>query len=292
MKKYKMISDYMNNKKYRLSFNKLAANTFGLDFEDWYKNKLFYNKYICYSFVDGDEVIANISINKMDLIIKDQKKKALQIGTVMTHPNYRNQGLSAALMKHIIEKYENDYDVIYLFANDSVLNFYPKFGFRKTEEYFYELDAAQINKKQSRIRKLNKENEEDHNIILRLAENRQPVSQKLGIYNDIWPLLVYCLYEYSNNLYYLEDEDIILIAAREENRLHIYDILSLEPFILDNIIEKIVLESDKIIEIHFVPKLMKYNVIKGYKQRENDTLFVKSKEDLPKEILFPMTSHT
>lgn len=292
MRKYKMISNYMDNEKYRLSFNKLAANTFGLDFEDWYKNKLFYDRYICYSFAYGDEVIANISINKMDLIIKDQKKKALQIGTVMTHPEHRNQGLSAALMKHIIEKYENDYDIIYLFANDSVLNFYPKFGFKKTEEYFYELDAAQINKKQNRIRKLNKENEEDYNIILRLAENRQPVSKKLGIYNDIWPLLVYCLYEYSNDLYYLEDEDIILIAEREENRLHIYDVLSLEPFNLDDIIEKVVLESDKIIEIHFVPELMKYNVFKGYKQRENDTLFVRSTEDLPEEILFPMTSHT
>ncbi|ERI91978.1 acetyltransferase, GNAT family [Clostridiales bacterium oral taxon 876 str. F0540] len=292
MKKYKMISNYMDNEKYRLSFNKLAANTFGLDFEDWYKNKLFYNRYICYSFVDGDEVVANISINKMDLIIEDQKKKALQIGTVMTHSEYRSQGLSAALMKHIIEKYENDYDVIYLFANDSVLNFYPKFGLKKTEEYFYEVDAAQINKKQSPIRKLNKENEEDYNIILRLAEKRQPVSKKLGICNDIWPLLVYCLYEYSNNLYYLEDEDIILIAEREENRLHIYDILSLQTFILDNIIEKVVLESDKTIEIHFASELMKYNVIKGYKQRENDTLFVRSKVDLPKEILFPMTSHT
>ncbi|MBL4937429.1 GNAT family N-acetyltransferase [Clostridium sp. YIM B02515] len=292
MKKYKMISNYMDNEKYRSSFNKLAVGTFGLDFEDWYKNKLFYNRYICYSFVDRDEIIANISINKMNLIIKNQKKKALQIGTVMTHPEYRNQGLSAALMKHIIEKYENDYDIIYLFANDSVLNFYPKFGFKKAEEYFYELDAAQINKKQSQIRKLNKENEEDYKIILRLAENRQPVSQKLGICNDIWPLLVYCLYEYSNDLYYLEDEDIIVIAVREGDRLHIYDILTLEPFILDNIIEKFVLESDKIIEIHFVPELMKYNVIKGYKQRKNDTLFLRSKEDLSKEILFPMTSHT
>ena len=38
MSDYKMISDYMNNDIYRISFNKLAINTFGLDFEQWYQN--------------------------------------------------------------------------------------------------------------------------------------------------------------------------------------------------------------------------------------------------------------
>lgn len=35
MEEYIMISDYMNDDKYRWSFNKLAVSTF----EDWYKNK-------------------------------------------------------------------------------------------------------------------------------------------------------------------------------------------------------------------------------------------------------------
>lgn len=93
MNEYIMISDYMDKEKYRASFNKLAMNTFGLDFEDWYKRKLYHNRYIYYSYIHKDEVIANVSINKMNLIVEGKSKKAIQLGTVMTHPDYRNKGL-------------------------------------------------------------------------------------------------------------------------------------------------------------------------------------------------------
>jgi len=289
---YILISDYMNKDKYRISFNKLAMNTFGLDFEQWYQNDLFYNIYCCYSYIFENEVIANVSINKMDLVVEGQKKKAIQLGTVMTHPDHRNQGLSASLINHIIEKYGNEYDIIYLFANNSVLEFYPKFGFKKVIESAYELDVKQLQKKEGLIKKLNKDNEEDHEIILRLVTNRQPISQRLGVYNDIWPLLVYCLYEYKDDLYYMVDEDIMVITRRENGRLHIYDILSLNPIDLDSIIEKVVVPNDRTIEFHFIPELYKYKTLKVFKENQDDILFIRSINNLSKEILFPTTSHT
>lgn len=45
----------------------------------------------------------------------------------MTHPDYRGQGLAKKLLEHVIAKYEDQYDFLYLFANDTVLDFYPKF---------------------------------------------------------------------------------------------------------------------------------------------------------------------
>lgn len=292
MSEYIMISDYMDKPKYRLSFNKLAMNTFRLDFEDWYQNNLFYDTYLCYSYINNDEIIANVSINKFSLIIEGQNKSAIQLGTVMTDKNYRKQGLSAALINHIIEKYENEYDIIYLFANSSVSEFYPKFGFKKVIESAYELEADKLQKKETFIKKLDKDNQEDYKIIERLTANRQPISQKLGVYNDIWPLLVHCLYQYKDDLYYLEDEDTIVIAKREGERLHIYDVVRLKTVDLDEVIEKIAIPDDKIIELHFVPELCKYKAHRSLKPRPDDILFVRSKNTLPEEILFPMTSQT
>ncbi|SCY56677.1 GNAT family N-acetyltransferase [Alkaliphilus peptidifermentans] len=292
MREYTLISDYMNIDKYRKSFNKLAMDTFGLDFEDWYHRGLFYNKYMCYSYINEDEVIANVSINKMDLIVEGQNKKAIQIGTVMTHPDYRNKGLSASLMKYIIEKYEKNYDVIYLFANKEVLNFYPKFGFDKVIEAAYQLDVDQLQKKETLIKKLDKDNEEDRKTIERLGSNRLPISKRLGVYNDIWPLFVYCLYEYRNDLYYLVNEDVILIMRREDKKLNIYDILSLKPIDLDSIVEKVVIPDDRIVEFHFVPEFSRYKSSEALKERPDDTLFVISKNTSLKEILFPMPSRT
>lgn len=142
MTNYHLVSDYKDIETYKESFNELAKIVFGLDFKKWYEKGCWNDKYICYSYVDGEKVIANASINKMTLVSSGKEYKAIQVGTVMTHPDYRNQGLSRKLMNHIIEKYEQEYDFIYLFANESVLDFYPRFGFGKVQESSFSLKMS------------------------------------------------------------------------------------------------------------------------------------------------------
>lgn len=55
----------------------------------------------------------------------------------MTETDYRNQGLIRKIMEEIEQDYADRVDGMYLFANDDVLNFYPKFGFQKATEYQY-----------------------------------------------------------------------------------------------------------------------------------------------------------
>lgn len=81
--------------------------------------------------------MANVSVNIMDFVILGEEKRYVQIGTVMTDENYRNQGLSRTLIKKILKEWENKCQGIYLYANNSVLNFYPKFGFSVCSEYQY-----------------------------------------------------------------------------------------------------------------------------------------------------------
>ena len=54
-----------------------------------------------------------------------------QLGTVMTDPDFRGRGLAGRLMREVLSRLPED---VYLFANDSVLDFYPRFGFRKGTE--------------------------------------------------------------------------------------------------------------------------------------------------------------
>jgi GNAT superfamily N-acetyltransferase len=65
----------------------------------------------------------------MNLNVFGEKKRYIQLGTVMTHPDYQGQGLSRVLLKKAIADYRDKCDLIFSFANNSVLNFYPKFGF-------------------------------------------------------------------------------------------------------------------------------------------------------------------
>ncbi len=121
---------YRNDEALRKSFNDLATLVFGINFEEWHQ------------YVDGRKLIANVSVNVLDFVVNGEEKRAIQIGTVMTHPEYRNRGLSKRLMHKVLEAYENRYDFMYLFANQNVLDFYPKFGFKAVSDYPFSMASA------------------------------------------------------------------------------------------------------------------------------------------------------
>ena len=127
---YEMIKNYKDNESLRLSFNELAGKTFGQDFEDWYQNGFWRENYVPYSIVENGKVIANVSVNITDILWDGELKKFIQLGTVMTEENHRNKGLIRQLMEEVEKDYGTKVDGMYLFANDSVVEFYPKFGFK------------------------------------------------------------------------------------------------------------------------------------------------------------------
>lgn len=132
---YVFAKGYKDDNKLRESFNELTQNTYGFDFEEWYKSGYWNDKYIPYSIIDKDRVVANVSVNTVYFNILGQEKLCIQIGTVMTDTEYRGRGLSRFLLERVIKEWKDKCEMIYLFANDSVLDFYPKFGFEKEQEY-------------------------------------------------------------------------------------------------------------------------------------------------------------
>jgi hypothetical protein len=88
MTSFAMVHDYKKNDDLRKSFNELAQRIFGIDFEVWYQGDYWNDNYICYSYTDHGRVIANVSVNTLQLVVNGQRINALQIGTVMTHPDY------------------------------------------------------------------------------------------------------------------------------------------------------------------------------------------------------------
>ena len=119
----------------RSSFNRLAERTFGLNFENWYQNGYWKNNYIPYSIVRQGQVIANVSVNPMTFSDSGTLHHYVQLGTVMTDPDFRGQGLCRLLMEAVEHDWAERAEAIYLFANDTVLDFYPRFGFQRAQEY-------------------------------------------------------------------------------------------------------------------------------------------------------------
>ncbi len=137
-----IIKNYRNDLQLRGSFNRLAKATFNLDFEPWYQMGFWTDDYNPYSVVMDGEVVANVSVNRTDMLIAGERRRLYQLGTVMTDEAYRNRGYIRAIMAEM-EKDITDADGVYLFGNDTVLEFYPKFGFVQGIEHIYTKKIAQ-----------------------------------------------------------------------------------------------------------------------------------------------------
>ncbi len=290
-KEYQFNKGYGKNNELRKSFNNLAQRIFGFDFEQWYQDGYWKEQYIPYSMIDGDKVVANISVNIMNFKVFGEEKRYIQLGTVMTNPDYRNQGLVRILIKKVIDDYGDKCDLMYLFANNSVLDFYPKFGFKELNQYQCIKMLEAIDEDVS-VKKLNMSDENTRNLVIEKVMNAVPVS-KVSMCTNAELIMFYCTLFMKDNVYYLECYDAIVIANFTEDTMAVMDILCTENIPLNRILNAFTNESVKRIVLFFTPQdtaSFETILLKG-----EDTLFAMGKDlQLLKnnQFMFPKLSHT
>ena len=216
-------SNYRDNASLRKSLNKLAGKVFGgLNFEDWYQNGFWKDNYIPYSVVDDGKVVANISVNTCDMNYDGRIVKLIQLGTVMTDPDYRGRGYARMLMEKIIEDYENKVDGIYLFANDSVVDFYPKFGFRKSSEFQYSKGVKIDLDWTAQLVPMAEKRDWDKMVQV-LNENEQ--NAKMYMVSNAGLYMFYLSQFMQENTFYIADCDTYAIAEIEGDTLILHAVI-------------------------------------------------------------------
>jgi ribosomal protein S18 acetylase RimI-like enzyme len=291
MDNFKFVHNYKHIDKYRLSFNDLAQRTFNIDFEKWYQLGLWNHRYICYSYAEGDNIVSNISVNIMELIINGQRKSAVQIGTVMTDPNYRGRGLATSLMNIVLKEYEDKCELVYLFPNVEVLDFYLKFGFTSLQESILSREINISKGNRSNIRKLDVSIEEDLSILTKLASKRIPNSNSFGADKADHILTWYAVNVFPHNIYYLEDKEIIVIFDTEDEILNLYDVISKSEVDLDEIVNQLSDSEIKKVIFHFTPH-SKYIDEQEKIEDLDDLIFVKGNiDDIPDYFRNSITAH-
>lgn len=212
-----IIKNYHKNDTLRQSMSKLAMKRFGIDFDPMYKNGYWSDQYMNISIEEDECIISNISAYELVIEIDYKQYDAVQLGAVMTDPDYLNQGLARRLMEATLEYYK-DKEVIFLFANESVMNFYPKFGFRPVKHIKYKQKDFS-NLKSSKGRKLDYQN--DHQIIEKYVFKKEKNAQRDYVYHDEKLKMFYILYLYQDCLYLHEDG--LVIIEKEDKYLWVHD---------------------------------------------------------------------
>ncbi|MBQ3601225.1 MAG: GNAT family N-acetyltransferase [Lachnospiraceae bacterium] len=286
---YQVIKNYRENNQLRQSFNELAEKTFGLNFEDWYQNGFWGENYNPYSIVQDGKVVANVSVNTTNILWNGEKKHFIQLGTVMTEEAYRNKGLIRRIMEEIEVDYKEKIDGMYLFANDEVLTFYPKFGFEKAVEFQY---AKQVCNAGSSTMKQIPMHEKKAWTELETAINNNRFYGQFDMVDNSGLFLFYVTKFMQENVYYDKMLDTYVIGELEEGELFIHNVFSNNEVDLEDVIKAFGQEVKQVI-LGFTPKDKTGYTMKEV-QEEDTTLFVKGAAFVGfegEEVMFPTLAH-
>lgn len=283
MKEYRVIKNYREDEALRKSLSRLATETFGLDFEDWYQKGYWTDAYNPYSVVTDGEVVANVSVNLTDFVCSEDEaagqeaqrpgvRHLIQLGTVMTREKYRGQGMIRRLMEEVHRDWENRVDGIYLFANDSVLDLYPRFGFSRAQEVLH--TKAVSNSREAGMVQVPME---DKKSLDRLEEiiRKSCAGSAFSLTGNSGLVMFHITKFLRNNVYYERESGVFAVAEIEDGRLLLYDVFSEKPVDLDRVIASFGKQIRQVI-VGFTPR-ERSGFTAGKVQEEDTTLFVKGK---------------
>ncbi len=284
---YKYIDNALKDDSTRKRYFQLAKQVFRLEFEKWYQSDYWDNRFIPYIIMHEDIVVSSVAVCINDICWKDQQKRYVQISTVMTLPEYRNQGLSRYLMETVLSEWEDKCEAIYLLSNDSVVNFYPKFGFESFKEFQFSKSITHSN---GIYRKLNVEDPDDWRLIIEKYKIGNPFSAL--VVENTSQFVFHCMYSFSKDIYYLGEYDAVAIVQFENDRLFCYDVFTNRSFQLNDMLQSMANANTKVAYLGFTPKSEEDYIIEE-SQEQNTHLFVlNGKENIFKNnrIVFSMLS--
>lgn len=274
-------SDYRDRAELKQAFFEFTPQAlYGASFVEWDRLGFWNANYIPYSLVEAADahasnasgrprILANVSVSRMQLLLQDRPVRAIQLATVGTLPEARGRGYADRLMRHVLDREE--YELAFLFGNESVANFYPKYGFRRVRErLFYrdvaglraQLAPASMESRTSRLLQL--ESESERTELQRLLAERAPITRRFGAldYEHILPF--YAVYAFGDSLHYFEtdrpDSAILIVAQNEAEVLNVFDVVcrseALRPDVILSMLLQLADSQTSEICYHFTPELL------------------------------------
>lgn len=270
-----------NDKAYQAQLNDLLKDIF-LDFQFWYDLNLWDENYESYSIQEDGKIVSNICVFKTQIIFHGKQSMALSFGAVATREGYKGRGYSRVLMEHILDKYKGL--PMYLAANDSVTEFYPKFGFQRVYEKLPVVEI-QVNHELQPI-KLQYDNPIVSSYVYERV-NYSPIldcrnTQTINLFHIHWGYL-------KESIYHIPELDTMVIAEQNDSVLKLIGVFSKREITFQELVSHLPFHGVSRIEFGFMP-----SADTGYQMQEYETdpLFVRGITCDLGDFKFPELSFT
>ncbi len=288
---YTLRADYRDQQTYRDAYFRFTPKVFdGVSFATWYEKGGWNEHYQVFSLFDGDEIVANVSVSILEMLLEGQRASGIQFSAVGTLPAYRRQGLSRRLMTHVLEHYEDSTDLFFLFANDSVLDFYPKFGFRLVQDDEFWAEMPELSSRPV-ARLLDPHNDDDWALLTHEAHHRRPVSQVYSA-TDYGHIFLYYALTRPNIVWYLKPLETVMAYEVQGDVLDIYDIASPHECDIYAVLCGLELPDVKHIRFHFTPDLIPIPTRAIARDQREFPFFVRGTFPLKQPFRFPSMGET
>lgn len=282
---YELIRNFKHDQDLRAAFNQLTQKVFQFDFEKWYQAGYWKGSYCPFALMKADQCVANVSANILEFAWNGESKKVIQIGTVMTDPDYRHRGLSRFLMERVLKEFEEKTDFQYLFGGDDVVDFYPKFGFEPAEEIQCK---GRIKRKGEvmQARKLDLDQSDDLDLLLRIG-NAKVLNAQVAMIGNFELNMFYCGFFIRDQLYYLPEVDAVAVASIKEDHLLLYEVFAGNLICMEDVIQALMTEDEMDVSLGFSPVETAGFEQVTYKE-EDRTLFMRGQR--MGKVMFPLLS--
>jgi predicted N-acetyltransferase YhbS len=261
-----------------------------VSFRRWHALGGWDEDYLAFAIAEGTTIVASASLQRMKIVLRGEWITGWQLGAVGVVPGWRGRGLQRQIMPRLLAAV-GEQDLVFLFANDTVLDFYPLFGFRRVVESVFAAEYC-VEPAGDPLRALSIDRADDRALLARISAAAAPTSVEFAARDYGGILLWYWANFYDGCFYYCEPEDAIIVAEHEGGVLRICDVLARSVFDLRPYLPRIAKAAAQRVEFGFTPGAW-WNDARAVAEYADSPLFIRGAHALPqKRFKFPMLAQT
>lgn len=215
---------YWDDPQAKEQFRRFLISIHGLDLGPWdaagYWNP---ERYTAFSLFDGDQIVATTNLFSTEMVVDGARLRLGEFSGVGTAPEYRGRGLNRWLTERALATAGPTHDGFFLFADDDAVGFYARCGFVPVAETIGAVDVT-VPVPEPGAHRLDAENADDLALLHRLAHERAPVSQRLGVLTPEL-LMFHFLSTLPDCITYVPDLDVVVCCEVDDGVMTIFDVV-------------------------------------------------------------------
>jgi GNAT superfamily N-acetyltransferase len=270
-------------------YMRFLVKLFRVDLSIWDRAGFWDSRYRPFSYFDDTSLVANVSVYSMEMTIMGQRRSVAQISAVGTVADYRRKGLSLELTRTAMDWARGTHDFFFLFADEDALGFYKQCGFRPAQEHKARISLSGKAARPGAVQ-LDMQQRDHVELAYRLASNRTPVSDVLGVFNSKL-FMFWCLTYIKDCIYYIAELDLLVLLKREGGLVTIFDIVGTAMPAFTEIYSYICQPSDETADFLFMVDKMQLEKWEFNEVEGNGTHVLGNFPLEGTRFLFPYTAH-